>query len=196
MTDTIRSALLLPGHILEIAQGDLTEEKVDAIVNAANSTLVHGGGVAGAILRKGGAEIQSESNTWVKQHGPVSHSSPAYTGAGKLPCRCVIHAVGPVWGEGDEDRKLADAIHGSLALADKLGFKSLAIPPISTGIFAFPRERAAPIFYSVISEYFKQNPTSGLTLVRLVILDKQPTLEIFIRGFDSWKSTTENNPIP
>ena len=85
------------GQRLEIVQGDITGETVDAIVNAANSHLQHGAGVAGAILRRGGYQIQQESLEWVRQHGPVTHAEPAYTSAGKLPCRYVIHAVGPVW---------------------------------------------------------------------------------------------------
>jgi O-acetyl-ADP-ribose deacetylase (regulator of RNase III) len=148
---------------LQIVQGDLTQEKVDAIVNAANSMLQHGGGVAGAIVRAGGRQIQAESDAWVRQHEPVSHSQPAYTSAGNLPCRYVIHAVGPVWGEGDEDHKLAQAVGGSLRVADRLGLDSIAFPAISTGIFGFPTQRAAGVILSVIREYFTQNPASRLS---------------------------------
>ena len=89
------------GQVLQIARGDITAETVDAIVNAANSHLMHGAGVAGAIVRRGGPQIQVESSQWVREHGLVSHAEPAYTHAGNLPCRYVIHAVGPVWGEGE-----------------------------------------------------------------------------------------------
>ena len=98
-------------QIIRLVHGDLTEERVDAIVNAANTQLVHGGGVAGAIVRRGGVEIQVESTQWVKEHGPVSSGEAAITTAGNLPCEHVIHVVGPVWGEGDEDRKLEKAVH-------------------------------------------------------------------------------------
>lgn len=175
-----------PSHRLEIVHGDLTEERVDAIVNAANSYLAHGGGVAGAIVRRGGMQIQHESDEWVRRYGPVSHAEPAYTTGGKLPCRFVIHAVGPIWGEGDEDRKLTLAISGSLRLAERLGATSLSIPPISTGIFGFPKERAAPIFYNTISQYFVEHPASTLRLVRLCIIDV-PTLEVFLNEFAAWK---------
>ena len=82
------------GAEFQIVQGDITQEAVDAIVNAANSHLQHGGGVAGVIVRQGGQAIQQESDAWVRAHGPVSHTEPAYTSAGRLPCKYVIHAVG------------------------------------------------------------------------------------------------------
>lgn len=174
----------LPGGVsLQLVQGDLTEESVDAIVNAANSHLAHGGGVAGAISRSGGVQIQAESNAWVLQHGPVPHDKPAYTGAGKLPCRYVIHAVGPVWGSGDEDEKLAAAVRGSLALADKLSIESIALPAISTGIFGFPVDRAARVILVTIREYFADNPGSRLQRVRLTLYDRA-TVEIF---FNAWQ---------
>ncbi len=167
------------GQQLEIVQGDITGEAVDAIVNAANSHLQHGAGVAGAILRRGGPQIQQESLEWVRQHGTVTNAEPAYTGAGKLPCRYVIHAVGPVWGEGDEDAKLASAIRGSLQLAERLDLASIAFPAISTGIFGFPKDRAARIFLETLQDYFSVNPSSGLKLVRLTLYDR-PSLITFL----------------
>jgi O-acetyl-ADP-ribose deacetylase (regulator of RNase III) len=171
---------------LQLVQGDLTTEVVDAIVNAANSHLQHGGGVAGIIVRRGGHEIQAESDAWVREHGPVSHAKPAYTGAGHLSCRYVIHAVGPVWGEGNEDEKLAAAVTGSLMLADRLGLHSIAFPAISTGIFGFPKERAAGVIFSAISSYFSQHLSSGLQLVRLTLFD-QPTVDAFVKVWDERK---------
>jgi O-acetyl-ADP-ribose deacetylase len=170
------------GQQLEITQGDLTEEQVDAIVNAANNQLAHGGGVAGAISRKGGPQIQAESSEWVRRHGPVSHDQPAYTSAGRLPARYVIHAVGPVWGAGDEDRKLEEAVRGSLETAEKLELRSMAFPAISTGIFGFPVERAAKIFHDTITKYYTQNPQSSLTLVRITLRDNE-TVAIFLNEF-------------
>ena len=172
------------GTHLQLAQADLTQEQVDAIVNAANRHLQHGGGVAGAILRRGGAQIQAESNAWVRQHGPLTHDRPAYTTGGALPCRYVIHAVGPVWGEGQEDAKLAAAVSGSLRLADELKLASISLPAISTGIFGFPKQRAAGVILAAIQEYFASHPDSGLRLVRLALFD-QPTLDAFM---DTWKS--------
>lgn len=159
------------GHRLEIVQGDITTETTDAIVNAANRYLEHGSGVAGAILRRGGPQIQTESHEWVRQHGLVEHSKPAYTSSGNLPCRFVIHAVGPVWGEGNEEAKLTDAIRGSLRLADHLSLHSISFPAISTGIYGFPVQLAAQVISTAISSYLAVNPSSGLELIRLVLFD-------------------------
>ena len=169
-------------HTLEILQGDLTEETVDAIVNAANSQLMHGGGLAAAIVRKGGEIIQIESDAWVKIHGSVTHSKPATTSAGRLPCKMVIHAVGPVWGSGEEEAKLSAAIRGSLELAEQMGLTSIALPPISTGIFGFPKEKAAKVILQTIQDFFIQKPGSLLSLVRLVIIDPL-TFQIFLAQF-------------
>lgn len=154
---------------LEIASGDLTQEAVDAIVNAANENLAHAGGIAASIVHKGGQSIQQESYEWVRQHGRVSHEQPAYTKAGSLPARYVIHAVGPVWGKGDEDHKLAQAITGSLECAEALGLRSIAFPAISCGIFGFPKERAARIFFETFRTYFAEHLDSPIELVRLVL---------------------------
>jgi len=179
MSVLVKTIRISPGTKLEIRHGDITREHVDAIVNAANQYLSHGGGVAAAIIQAGGSIIQKESDGWVKTHGPVSHEKPAYTSAGVLSCKYVIHAVGPVWGEGDEDRKLADAIRGSLALATKLKLESIALPAISTGIFGFPKERAAKIMLQSAID-FCSNPTS-LKSVRFVLFDAD-TLNVFIRN--------------
>jgi O-acetyl-ADP-ribose deacetylase (regulator of RNase III) len=182
MSQSLKEHLFPSGQVLQLAQGDLTAETLDAIVNAANSHLMHGGGVAGAICRGGGPSIQAESSAWVRQHGPVSHAEPAYTRAGNLPCRYVIHAVGPVWGEGDEDHKLEAAVTGSLRLAEKLGLASIAFPAISTGIFGFPKERAAAILLSAIQRYLADTPSSGLKLVRITLFD-QPTVDAFLSAW-------------
>jgi O-acetyl-ADP-ribose deacetylase (regulator of RNase III) len=154
---------------IQIVEGDITKEKVDAIVNAANSRLAHGGGVAWAISRAGGDVIQRESNAWVRERGEVSHAEPAYTSGGAMPCKYVIHAVGPVWGDGNEDKKLADAVTGSLRVAGDLGLATVTLPAISTGIFGFPKERAAKIIFSSIESYFTQNADSPLMTVRLIL---------------------------
>jgi putative ATPase len=171
------------GQRLQLAQGDLTAERADAIVNAANRYLQHGGGLAAAIVRRGGDSIQAESDEWVRQHGLVTHAEPAYTRAGRLPCKYVIHAVGPVWGEGDEDRKLSDAVSGSLRLADQLELSSVALPAISTGIFGFPKERAAAIILTAVEAYHTQHPDSRLSLVRITLFDL-PTLEVFRQAWN------------
>jgi O-acetyl-ADP-ribose deacetylase (regulator of RNase III) len=182
--NTVLAEKRLPSNqILQIIQGDITIEEVDAIVNAANEHLQHGGGVAWAISKKGGPAIQKESDAWIRHHGIVSHARPAWTSGGHLPAKYVIHAVGPVWGAGDEDAKLAAAVTGSLHLADELKCSSIALPAISTGIYGFPKERAAEVIFAAIEKYFAENPSSGLKQLRLVLFD-QPTVEAFV---GQWK---------
>jgi O-acetyl-ADP-ribose deacetylase (regulator of RNase III) len=183
MNQTLKDHTFQSGQKLELAQGDITAETVDAIVNAANLHLMHGAGVAGAIVRRGGPQIQVESSQWVQEHGPVTHAEPAVTLAGNLPCRYVIHAVGPVWGEGDEQVKLEAAIRGSLQLANRLCLNSIAFPAISTGIFGFPQSLAAQVILSSIQDYLTHSPTSSIKLIRLVLFD-QETLQAFIKVWE------------
>ncbi|MEW6403082.1 MAG: macro domain-containing protein [Chloroflexota bacterium] len=175
------------GQTLQLIQGDITTEQVDAIVNAANEQLQHGGGVAWAISQKGGSAIQKESDDWVRTKGLVSHSHPAWTSGGLLPAKYVIHAVGPVWGVGEEDAKLASAITGTLRVADELQCTSLAIPAISTGIFGFPKDRAAGIIFKSINTYFGAKGDSVVKLVRVVLFDDS-TVKVFL---DTWKRMWE-----
>ena len=183
MNSTLREKTLPSGQTFQIVQGDITLENVDAIVNAANAHLEHGGGVAWAISRAGGPKIQIESAEWVQRYGPVSHAEPAYTSAGKLPCRYVIHAVGPVWGDGDEDAKLKAAIRGAFWRAEMLNLTSIALPALSTGIYNFPKERAAKIIIGGIEAYFAETPASTIKLVRLVLFD-QHTVNAFFAEWD------------
>ncbi len=134
---------LTDGRTIAIVHGDITEANVDAIVNAANEHLQHGGGVAGAISRRGGDAIQAQSSKSVREHGRVPTGSAAITGAGRLPAKYVIHAVGPIWGSGDEERKLAAAVTSALTLADEHGVTSIAIPAISSGIYGMPKDVSA-----------------------------------------------------
>jgi O-acetyl-ADP-ribose deacetylase (regulator of RNase III) len=159
------------GPVLSLVVGDISLQRVDAIVNPANAYLRHGGGVAAALVRSGGPTIQSESNHWVQEHGPITHRDPAVTAAGNLHCHMIIHVLGPVWGEGQEDAKLADAVSAALLAADRHDARSLAMPAISTGIFGFPLDRAAPIHLDTLQRYFEDHSTSRLADVRLVLLD-------------------------
>ncbi len=158
---------------VEIVKGDITEENVDVIVNAANSYLKHGGGVAGAIVRKGGRIIQEESD----KIGFVPVGSAAVTSAGKLKAKYVVHAVGPRWGEGNEDEKLRSAVLAALRLAEEKGAKSVSLPAISTGIFGFPKERGANIILKAVVDYISKG--TSLERVRLCNIDNQ-TCEIFL----------------
>ena len=177
--ETILARTHLTPHtelLLQIA--DLTQLKVDAIVNAANSSLQHGGGIAAIIEKKGGPIITQESNAWVQEHGPVTHTQPALTNAGNLPCKKVIHAVGPIWGTGKEDQKLTDAIIGSLALADQHHFNTIAFPAISTGIFGFPKQRGSEVIFRAIQTYILAHPHTSLHTIHQTVYDT-PTQTAF-----------------
>jgi O-acetyl-ADP-ribose deacetylase (regulator of RNase III) len=160
-------SLTLEDTQLEIIEGDITDLEVEAIVNAANEDLQLGSGVAGAIRERGGPSIQEECNRI--GHTPVG--TAVMTGAGNLKAKQVIHAVGPRMGEGDEDRKLASAVRASLALADRNGLRSIALPAISTGVFGFPMDRAARITLTEIHRYLQGGPK--LERVVVVLYDEE-----------------------
>jgi len=143
--------------ILRLVEGDITERNVDVIVNAANSYLKHGGGVAAAIARKGGAVIQDESDMIITAGGLVPVGSAVITTAGRLPCKAVIHTVGPRMGEGNEDYKLRKAVKSSLLLASEKGFTSISMPAISSGIFGFPKDRCARILVEESKTFLEGN---------------------------------------
>jgi O-acetyl-ADP-ribose deacetylase (regulator of RNase III) len=138
-------------HILELIEGDITEMQTDAIVNAANAQLVLGGGVAGAIRKKGGPEIQEECN----KTGGTFVGGAVITTGGNLKAKHVIHAAGPRMGEGNEDEKLKNATLNSLKVADENRLKSISFPAISTGIFGFPIKRCAEIMLKTTIDYLK-----------------------------------------
>ena len=157
------------GTKIRLVSADLTEREVDAIVNAANSHLQHGGGVAGAIVRKGGQIVQEESN----KIGFVPVGGAAVTTGGKLKARYVIHAVGPRIGEGDEDNKLKKAMISVLTLAVQKKFRSISVPAISAGIFGFPKDRCAKILVGETAAFLKGLPDALLELVEFCIFDKE-----------------------
>jgi O-acetyl-ADP-ribose deacetylase len=166
----IINEILLRKTIVRIIDGDLTEAPVVAIVNAANSHLQHGGGVAGAIVRKGGSIIQEESS----RIGFVPVGQCAVTSAGKLPAEYVIHAVGPRWGEGDEEEKLRSAVRNTLKTAEERKFSTIAMPAISAGIFGFPRDLCAHVIVETIASFIAEDSTVkeiGIYLVEPQIID-------------------------
>ncbi len=154
--------------LLELVSGDITQQTIDAIVNAANESLLGGGGLDGAIHRAGGPEILAECRAL---GGCATGDAKATTG-GWLPARWVIHTVGPVWagGTADEDALLASCHRRSIEVAAELGVRSVAFPAISTGVYGFPKERAAPIALRTALDAATEHPT--VELVRFVLFSE------------------------
>ena len=142
---------------LKVIEGDITEEGTVAIVNAANSYLAHGGGVAFAIVKKGGREIQEESNKIVEEKGPIPVGEAVITKGYHLKAKYVIHVVGPKFGEGKEEEKLRKAIRSVLELAKEHGIKTISIPAISCGIFGFPKEKGTRIIVEETIKFLQEN---------------------------------------
>jgi O-acetyl-ADP-ribose deacetylase len=156
-----------------VVRGNLLEEPVDAIVNAANGQLAHGGGVAGVISRAAGPALQAESDRAVAERGPFPAGSAVVTTAGRLPFKGVIHAVGPRFGEGDEESKLVRALLSAWRCAGERGWESVSFPAVSSGIFAVPLEVCARAYLAAA----RQAP---LRKVRLCLRD-QPVIDAVLR---------------
>lgn len=156
-----------------MVKGDLLEQPVDAIVNAANGHLAHGGGVAGVISRAAGPQLQQESDALVRRHGPYPTGSAVATTAGRLPFKAVIHAVGPRYGEGDEERKLALALASAFSIAHRESWESVAFPAVSSGIFAVPLDICA-------RAYLGAARAAPLRNVRLCLRD-QPVIDAVLK---------------
>ena len=144
---------------ISILKGDITQVAVDAIINAANTSLLGGGGVDGAIHRRGGTAILAECQKIRAKQGGCAVGEAVITTAGNLPAKYVIHTVGPTWlnGEKNEPILLENAYRNSFKLADHLGLKTIAFPNISTGIYRFPKQLAAQIAFKVINDELKQS---------------------------------------
>jgi O-acetyl-ADP-ribose deacetylase len=154
-------------------RGNLLDEPVDAIVNAANGHLAHGGGVAAIISRAAGPALQRECDLLIEKQGLVPTGTAVVTTAGKLPFKGVIHAVGPRQGEGDEEAKLYRALVAAFACAKERGWSSLSFPAVSSGIFAVPLEVCA-------RAYLKAMRASPLSKVRLCLRD-QPVIDAVLK---------------
>jgi O-acetyl-ADP-ribose deacetylase (regulator of RNase III) len=140
-------------RILKLVEGNIVLLNVEAVVNAANSSLILGGGVAGAIRSHGGPSIQEECN----KIGPIQVGEAVATNAGNLKAKYVIHAAGPVSGEGEEDEKLRNATLNSLKIAEEKKIKDIAFPAISTGIFGFPIQRCSEIMLEAAKEFLEKH---------------------------------------
>ena len=191
-----QGGLPLPKHLnqtldngvsLSLYQGDITDERVDAIVNAANEWLQHGAGVAAAIVRKGGRQIQDESNWITHRDGPLSVGGAVHTSGGNLTCRYVIHTVGPEWRKHGKENCISllhRACKESLCLAAKLELSSIALTAISSGIFGMPKDICAQVMFKALEEFSSSSVAEFSTLrdLRIVIID-EPTISVFHEEF-------------
>lgn len=163
-------------NIVAVA-GDVTRQAVEAVVNSANENLQHSEGVATAVVRTGGRVIQEESDTWVREHGPVVPGTAAVTTGGMLQASHVIHAVGPHFEDESSDDTLAAAATAALEAARQRGLGSIAFPLISAGSRGFPAGRAAQVITGAVEDWLEKNP-DALTEVRIVGFNRKEADQI------------------
>jgi O-acetyl-ADP-ribose deacetylase (regulator of RNase III) len=159
---------------ISVKIGDITKIAIDVIVNAANASLMGGGGVDGAIHKAGGSTILAECKEIIKTIGSCKTGEAVITNAGNLPCKKVIHTVGPIWhgGTQNEPALLASCYHNSLALAFKYNLSSIAFPNISTGIYHFPKKEAAHLAINAVSNFLNKH-TDAIKEVVFVCFDEE-----------------------
>lgn len=160
------------GVAFHVVRGNLLEEPVDAIVNAANGHLAHGGGVAGVLSRAAGPALQEESDRIVRERGTVPTGGAVVTGAGRLPFKGIVHAIGPRQGEGDEGKLLEQALTAAFEQADAAGWASLAFPAVSSGIFAVPLDLCARAYLRAARGWLARTPPPTLKTLRLCLRDQ------------------------
>lgn len=173
---------------IQVEKGDICEDDSYCIVNAANDHLQLGGGVAGAIRMKGGKQVQKECDDWIHQFGPVKTGDCACTGPGELRCTYIIHAVGPIYRDGNsgEAKLLEEVLFNTYKCCEELKATSVALPAISSGIFGFPKDQVASIFFNTTINFLKHNETP-LQYIRFKNFD-DPTHNIFLAEYRRWTS--------
>ena len=172
---------------ISVYKGDITNEQVDVIVNAANSDLQHVGGVAKAIVDKGGKKIQKESCAIIRQRGALKDGEVATTNSGNLSYKVIVHAVGPIWnkvGPKNSRKLLRQACISSFAEAERLGMTSIVLPAIGSGIYGMPKNICAEVMFGAVDEFIKQGTSKKKTLtdIRFVDMD-DPSVEAFGKEF-------------
>jgi len=170
--------LLIHNSTIQLVMGDITDIETDSIVNAANSALKLGGGVAGAIRRRGGPRIQEECDAI----GGIQVGGAAITTGGDLKAKYVVHAVGPMMGEGNEDEKLREATLNSLKLADENEIRSIAFPAISTGVFGYPLKRCARIMVESVVDYLRGDTALERVVFCLFDQEAYDAFELELKG--------------
>jgi O-acetyl-ADP-ribose deacetylase (regulator of RNase III) len=159
------------GRRFQVVVYDLLDEPVDAIVNAANGGLAHGGGVAAAIANAAGDALEEEGRALVQRLGRIPVGHAVVTTAGNLPHKGVIHAVGPRMGDGDEGNKLVQALKAAFTQAHNQGWTSVSFPAVSSGIYAVPAPVCAEAYLRAVDEYFVEVPDTSLDLIRLCMFE-------------------------
>jgi len=157
------------GRVFQAVIGDLLDEPTDAIVNAANGHLAHGGGVAAAIADAAGSALEDEGDRLVKERGPIPTGGAVLTTAGRLRLKGVIHAVGPRMGDGREEDSLVSALKAAFQIAGDKGWSSVSFPAISSGIFAVPPATCVKAYVRAVDEFFAASPESSLKTIRLAL---------------------------
>eukprot|EP01118_Nematostelium_gracile_P003311 TRINITY_DN1378_c0_g1_i1.p1 TRINITY_DN1378_c0_g1~~TRINITY_DN1378_c0_g1_i1.p1 ORF type:complete len:236 (-),score=43.84 TRINITY_DN1378_c0_g1_i1:31-738(-) len=179
MKSTLRAELDTPyGIKIQVRHGDMTSEEVDAITNAANDSLDHASGLAGAIIKKGGEIIQQESKQYIATHGRLEEGGLAITGPGALPCKHVFHAVGPMWhgGNAGEEIILGMCVRSCLDKASEMHLTSISLPAISSGIFGFPKEKCATVMFETTLAFLNEvNGQTSLKEIRFTNFDDRTT---------------------
>jgi O-acetyl-ADP-ribose deacetylase len=179
-TDAIATARMGEGTVV-VCAGDLTRQEVDAVVNAANEQLQHGGGVAAALARAGGPTVQRESDDYIAVHGPVRPGTAAVTSGGALPADHIVHVVGPRYRRGQDNAGLlAGAVTAALDAADAAGASSAALPAISAGIFGYPAPEAGRVIAETACTWLSEGARS-ITEIRLVGFDAEAA-RYFVAG--------------
>jgi O-acetyl-ADP-ribose deacetylase (regulator of RNase III) len=169
--------------MLHAVQGDLTAMEVDAVVNAANEHLAHGGGVAAALSRAGGPRVQRESDAWIDEHGPLRAGQAAVTTAGEMPAAHIVHVVGPRYRSGQDNAGLLrQAVRAALDVAADTNVRSVALPAISAGIFGYPPAEAANVIARACADWLEEHPGT-LRTVLLVGYDAQ-SAQLFATAVD------------
>jgi len=170
----ILATLDLPDHrSFLVMRGNLLDQQVDAIVNAANGHLSHGGGVAAAIERAAGPAFTADGDRLVLEHGPVPTGEAVATVAGNLPFKGVVHTVGPRLGDGNEDKLLEKALQAAFRIADDRNWSSIAFPAVSSGIFAVPHKICARAYVASVTGFLRENPETSLRRFLLCLFPGQ-----------------------